>query len=83
MEPKKVTLQPAGKNVELQPAKTRSCGHPFFPTFDIGAPDGLTLDGYCVYCMIEKLGLTPCIRLRVNKREDWKDRNKIKIVFNK
>lgn len=70
------------KKIILKQAATRKCGHPFMPTLDIPMPDGLTIDGYCLYCIVQKLGMKPCIKVKVDRPEDWKDKNKIKIIFN-
>lgn len=70
------------KKIVLKPTSNRKCGHSFMPTLDIPSIDGLTIDGYCLYCIVQKLGMRPCIRVKVDKQEDWKDQTKIKILFN-
>lgn len=74
--PKKIVLKQVG------PQPLRKCGHPFLPTLDIPAEDGLSITGYCLFCIIKKLDLKPVIKITVNKPEDWRDKKKIKILFN-
>lgn len=60
----------------------RKCGHPFQPTFDVIAVDGMSITSFCINCMMEKLGLKPCSKCRVNKPDDWRDPERIIWVFN-
>lgn len=64
----------------------RSCGHPFMPTFDItliNDQGNLEVTSYCVYCMLEKLGMlnNPCSKCIIPK--NMKDPSEIKWIFNK
>ena len=69
----------------LKQAKSarRECGHPFYPTFDCIADDGCMITSYCLYCIIERLGIEPCSQCTVDKPEDWANPDKIKWRFNK
>lgn len=64
-------------------AAMRQCGHPFYPTFDCISGDGKMITSYCLYCIIERLGIEPCSQCKVEKPEDWQDPSKIKWIFNK
>ena len=62
----------------------RSCGHPFQPTYDIAIVDeqgNLKVTSYCAYCIVEKLGLSPCAKCIIPK--GMKDPSQIKWLFNK
>ena len=61
----------------------RECGHPFQPTFDVWSADGKSITSFCIHCMMEKIGLSPCSKCRVEKLEDWKAPEKIIWVYNK
>jgi len=39
------------------------------------------MTGYCLYCVIEKLGLKPVIVMEVDQPEDWQDKTKIRILL--
>lgn len=70
----------------LKPAQQqakRTCGHDFWPTFDVMSADRLSMKSYCIECMMEKLNLKPCTKVKVDHIEDWKDLNKVKILFNR
>lgn len=74
------TIRPIIKKETLA---MRQCGHPFFPTFDCIAQDGKHVTSYCLYCVIERLGVEPCSKCYVDNMDDWLTPEKIKWVFNK
>lgn len=61
----------------------RKCGHPFQPTFDvtqIGEDGDLHVTSYCLWCMMEKLGIKPCAKCIIPK--GMKDPSEIMWIFN-
>jgi len=71
--------------VKLKPVGSalRECGHPFQPTFDVTQIEGnqLHVTSYCIWCMMEKLGLKPCAKCIIPK--DIKNPSEIRWLFNK
>lgn len=60
----------------------RKCGHPFQPTFDVYQieTDGIHVTSYCIWCMMERLGLKPCAESIMPKK--MKDPSEIRWIFN-